>query len=631
MTSSARALLESAGDKLPSPSGVALSIMELWEDERTTVAQLGRLVQADPALSGRLIKVANSAAMGGRPVAAIPDAIVRVGMQTVGQLAVAFSLIDANTEGQCPAFDYNGYWSHCLHMAVLSRKLAQATRMAPPEDLFACGLLSRVGMLAMSTIYPEEYSALLESAPEDLTAAEKKQFGIDHNELSEALMLDYRVPQALVEPARYHEDPQLSNFDVNSRPAKLANLLHLAHRLANMALQSGADRSRQIIVNHSLAAGLGLNEETVRSIFDQGLEEWREWQKLLELPVLASPSYDDSGAEPGGAMHSAEPEPRKFLRAIVVEDTRTTGRVTALLSELDIVVSTCSDQSEALRVSIESRPDFYLIPATEHRLCRLIRSTEWGNSVYLISVLETPDESAVIDSFEAGADDVIAANLSSTELAARLIPVRRILDLDRAWRRDRGELRRIARELALAHRHQQVLSLTDYLTDLPNRRAAIQALKQAWCQSQRSGGTMGVLMIDIDHFKQINDRHGHAGGDQILKAVAAMLKGAAREEETMARVGGEEFLLISTNSGIRELIVAAERLRRTLESADFNYAGENISITVSMGLAEREPAFEDADILLNAADKALYEAKSSGRNRICFYQAGRIRSLQTPS
>lgn len=627
MMSSARALLESAGDRLPSPSGVALAIMELWEDDRTTVQQLSRLVQADPALSGRLLKLANSAAMGNRAVAAIPDAIVRVGMQTVGQLAVAFSLIDTNSEGECPAFNYENYWSHCLLMAVLSRGLAQATRLAPPEDLFACGLLARIGILALSTIYPEQYSLLLESNPENLAAAELKQFGIDHNELSEALMLDYRVPQALAEPARYHEDPQQSDFDPQSRPGKLANLLHLAHCLADMALQSGADRSRQGIVNKSLAAKIGLEEESLGTVFNRGLEEWQEWSKLLELPVRDTPSYEDDGSEQTEATEPEGSERQRRLRAILIDGNPAVARLESRLDELGVSVTICKDQNEALRISMESRPDFYVVPASDHRLCRLIRSTEWGSSVYLICVVAPPDESAVIESFEAGADDVVPADISSPELRARLVPVRRVLSLDRAWRKDRSELRRIARELALAHRHQQVLSLTDHLTNLPNRRAAMQALKQAWCQSQRNDKPIAVIMIDIDHFKQINDKHGHAAGDQVLKTVSAMLKSATREDETMARIGGEEFLLISANSGLRDLIVAAERLRRRLESATINQAGTAIRVTASMGIAEREPAFDDPDMLLNAADKALYEAKSSGRNRLCFYQGGRIRSL----
>lgn len=622
MTTPVRLLLESVGDRLPSPSGVALAIMELWGDERTTVQQLSNLVQTDPALSGRLLKLANSAAMGHRAVAATSDAIVRVGMQAVGQLAAAFSLIDGHTNGSCRGFDYNAYWSHCLLMAVIARGLAQSTRLAPPEELFACGLLSRIGVLAFATVYPQEYSELLASGPKELADAEKKRFGIDHNELSRELMLDYRVPQALAEPAFYHEHPDRSGFDRNSRPAKLAYLLHAAHRLANMTVQSGPDRSRQAIVNTTLWAKLGLDEATIADLFDRAVEEWQEWSKLLDLPVEAATSYDEISRD---ETVDGESEPdSSAITAIVVSPPGAHSSLVDRLRQLDVSVKVCPDESAALRVSMQARPQICVVPAGELRLCRLIRATEWGGSVYVLAVLDSPDESLLIECFEAGADAVIRSEITRKELQARLLPVRRISSLEQAWRKDRHELRRIAHELAIAHRHQEVLSLTDQLTELPNRRSAMQALNQAWSRSCRSGTPAGVAMIDIDRFKAINDRFGHAAGDQVLREVAVIMKEAAREDETIARIGGEEFVLISATSGLRELIVAAERLRRRLESTTIETAGHSIKLTASMGIAERESIHLNADMLLSDADEALYAAKSGGRNRIFFAKDGRI-------
>ena len=210
--SGAQVLLETAAERLPTPDGVAVAIMEAWEDDSTTVQQLARLVQTDPALSGRVLKLANSAAMGYRPVASVPEAIVRVGMQTVGQLAVAFSLIGREVNVACPAFDHQKYWSRCLLMAVISRQLGAATRLAPPDDLFACGLLARIGVLALVSVYPEAYNEILEQGHADIIALEKETFGVDHNEVSEAMMLSFSVPRALAEPARFHESPDQSGF-----------------------------------------------------------------------------------------------------------------------------------------------------------------------------------------------------------------------------------------------------------------------------------------------------------------------------------------------------------------------------------------------------------------------------------
>jgi len=630
MVAPARLLLDSAGDRLPSPSGVAMAIMELWGNERTTVNQLASLVQTDPALAGRLLKLANSAAMGHRAVVAISDAIVRVGMQAVGQLAVAFSLIDSHADGPCRGFDYPGYWSHCLLMAVLSRGLAQSTRLAPPEDLFACGLLSRIGVLAIATVYPNEYSDLLASGPQDLAVAEKECFGIDHGELSKELMHSYRVPRTLAEPASYHEHPDRSGFDPNSRPGKLAYLFHAAYRLASMTAESGPDRSRQAIVNTALWARLGLNEEAVADLFDRAVGEWQEWSTLLNLPVETAVSYERVSQGTPVAVSSAgeAAADSTALRVTMMSPPGTPLHLADRLRQLGALVEVCPDESAALRTAIQLRSQICIVPAEELRLCRQIRATQWGSSVYVLGVLDTPDDSLQIECFEAGVDALIRSEITSQELQARLLPARRLVNLEEAWRKDRRELRRIANELAVAHRHQEVLSLTDQLTELPNRRAAMHALNQAWSRSSRSETPVGVTMIDIDHFKDINDRFGHAAGDQVLRDVAATLQEAAREDETIARLGGEEFVLISATSGLRELIVAAERLRRRLESTIIETQGRSVKLTASIGLAEREAIHGNADMLLNDADRAMYAAKSGGRNRICYSQDGRIHPVR---
>ncbi|MCF7997172.1 MAG: HDOD domain-containing protein, partial [Chromatiaceae bacterium] len=140
--------------------------MELWEDEQTSVEQLSQLVKSDPALSGRLLRLANSAAMGTfSKVSSIPAAIVKVGMKTVGQLAVAFSLIDQYLDDHCKSFDYNKFWLQCVLTALICRGLGQQTALAPPDNLFSCALMMRIGLLAFATIYPDEYASLLDSQP----------------------------------------------------------------------------------------------------------------------------------------------------------------------------------------------------------------------------------------------------------------------------------------------------------------------------------------------------------------------------------------------------------------------------------------------------------------------------------
>ncbi len=626
-------LLASAAERLPTPDGVALAIMEAWENDRTTVQELARLVQTDPALSGRVLKLANSAAAGARrAVASVPEAIVRVGMQTVGQLAVAFSLISTESANDCPGFDRQQYWARCLLMAVLARSLGEATRLAPPEDLFACGLLARIGILGLASVYPEAYSKVLSAETDDLPALEKQTFGTDHNELSEAMMLDFYVPRALSEPARHHEAPEASGFDRGSRPQTLAVLLHLAYRLSEAAIHDGGKISEETAVIDAICGRLGLPEGRMSGIFDQALVEWRDWSKLLKLPAAKARGYaelDFSAPDSSVDEVSADTEVcsagNGALAAAVVADAAITRRLAASLAKTNIRFEACSKISEAIQLAINHQANVFFVCEDHTQLIDMVRSADVGDASYVFVVLEAPDPAREAQAYAAGAEDVITADIAPEHLRPRLQPAIRRLKRHERWRGDRRELRRIAKELALSHRQQQILAMTDPLTDLPNRRAGMEALDQAWAGSARAGTPCALLALDIDHFKAINDRFGHAVGDQVLRAVAEVLKDAVRREETIARIGGEEFLLISPNLSLRDAVVAAERLRRQLEAAKIAAVGDSVALTVSIGIAVREAQMQLPEELINAADKALYAAKNGGRNRIAMTVKGNIR------
>jgi diguanylate cyclase (GGDEF)-like protein len=167
-------------------------------------------------------------------------------------------------------------------------------------------------------------------------------------------------------------------------------------------------------------------------------------------------------------------------------------------------------------------------------------------------------------------------------------------------------------------RRLQHLSHHDALTGLLNRRAFDERLRQELAGSRRTGMPLGLLMVDVDHFKRINDRHGHAGGDEALRMVAHRLASAARSNDVVARLGGEEFgvLLPATDAaGIRH---AAERLRHAVGGQALSIAGREQAVTVSVGASMRLATHDDAQALLRRADQGLYRAKAEGRDRVVF-------------
>src|SRR4030065_2630258 len=181
--------------QLPSPRGIALAILEISQRENATLGEIARVVQTDPALSGRLIKLAHTASHIARPVASVQEAVVRQGMATVRQLALGFSLVDQYRNGACEAFDYQGYWSHSLLMALGMQALGMRVRVAAAGELVVCGLLAQVGRLALATVYPEAYNAVLmahhANPAQAIIVPERARLATDHTELGIVMMCDW--------------------------------------------------------------------------------------------------------------------------------------------------------------------------------------------------------------------------------------------------------------------------------------------------------------------------------------------------------------------------------------------------------------------------------------------------------
>ncbi len=168
---------------------------------------------------------------------------------------------------------------------------------------------------------------------------------------------------------------------------------------------------------------------------------------------------------------------------------------------------------------------------------------------------------------------------------------------------------------ALLYRAATQSALRDPLTDTGNRIAMDQTLQREIDMSRRHLQPLSLLMLDIDHFKQINDTHGHSAGDDVLKAVAASIKGQLRNVDMVFRFGGEEFLILLSNTGREAAAMVGERLRFAAQAKDYLADGKLIELTVSLGCATLLPG-ESVESLLRRADSALYVAKREGRNRL---------------
>jgi len=163
-------------------------------------------------------------------------------------------------------------------------------------------------------------------------------------------------------------------------------------------------------------------------------------------------------------------------------------------------------------------------------------------------------------------------------------------------------------------------ALRDGLTKVFNKKYFTDYLEKEFAFAARHAGPLALIFLDIDHFKKINDTHGHPAGDFVLSELSQMMADLLRTEDVLARFGGEEFTVLCRGSDQAGAKIVAERLRRTVEERKFTFGGKDIPVTISLGIASiPESGITDHAAFLAAADKALYEAKRSGRNRVCVH------------
>jgi len=235
-------------------------------------------------------------------------------------------------------------------------------------------------------------------------------------------------------------------------------------------------------------------------------------------------------------------------------------------------------------------------------LVRRIRSRTESPYLYTLLVSANDQKRQVVQGIQSGADDYIVKPFNPLELKARVNIAARILRYERG-RQDMID------QLA-------VLARTDGLTSLLNHAAIIRRLSEEISRARREERPLSVLLADIDHFKQVNDTHGHPAGDEVLRTVARRLSATVREVDLVARYGGEEFVVLLEGATPEGARIMAERLREAIAAEDIPTAEQPLRITLSIGVACYPVHGDERELLLARADQALYAAKHGGRNRV---------------
>lgn len=306
------------------------------------------------------------------------------------------------------------------------------------------------------------------------------------------------------------------------------------------------------------------------------------------------------------------------MRILIAEDDPISRRI--LKAKLvkwgyDVVV-TCDGDEAWLTLQTNDAPrlaiiDWMMPGVNGVDLCRRLRTACWESYTYIILLTALQREEDLVTGMEAGADDYITKPFRSNELRMRVRAGRRIVELQDALIDAREKLREKA-----CH---------DPLTGLWNHEEIFRILGRELVRAERLCGCLSVIMVDLDHFKRVNDHYGHMAGDAVLQLTARKMLSVIRDYDAIGRYGGEEFLIILPDTDHEGAVVLAEKLRIIMACNAIEIPEGMISITISLGVATNHKGMQsDVRSLIKSADIALYAAKEKGRNCVEFATDGLI-------
>ncbi|HSW45545.1 MAG TPA: GGDEF domain-containing protein [Phycisphaerae bacterium] len=491
-------------DNLPSLPTVAIQVLRMTQSENLSVADIAKVIQQDPALTGKLLRVVNSSLFGmSRKISSLQQAMVVLGLRTVRVIVLSFSLVDTLGKPESHFFDYRLFWRRSLTTAVAAKLMGEKTQRNGADENFVAGLLCDIGLLAAVHCARDLYHPVLAAYRDNrqtLQVAERQFLGLTHEDISAELLDHWGLPTELCEAVRTHHHPLAEPAPEGKTISQLSRALRAAALLAD------------VFVEDTQAGSL----ESIKQEIVSGLR-------------TAEPETDD------------------------------------LLKDLDAQVR---EMASLFAINIGQTMSYQEIQ---------------GNAVTQLARL------------------TMAAEIDRAQTAQR-----------------EQEARQQVQELNDQNRELTEKAATDALTEIANRMALEERLAEDCENARRNHTPIGVIMMDLDRFKKLNDTFGHQTGDEALRMVGGVLKQVVTETQFAGRYGGEEFALIVINVTARELRAMAEEIRLSIAKLRVPYEGRFIHFTASLGAAHMNPDDPELEprILFRRADEYLYEAKNNGRNRV---------------
>lgn len=298
--------------------------------------------------------------------------------------------------------------------------------------------------------------------------------------------------------------------------------------------------------------------------------------------------------------------------------------LSSVLSEEKYNIAVATSGEQAIDMIRDVDPDIVLLdimmPGVDgFDVCRQLKSCRETFSIPVIFLTAKNDTEDIVSGFKLGAVDFVSKPFNAAELKARVrthIELKRsrdiIIEMNKRLTWEIKEKERFAAELEKKNGILEKMAITDSMTGLYNHRTIIEILKKEITGARRYSQPLSILMIDIDHFKMVNDTYGHPYGDKVLIQISSIIKELLRDSDSAGRYGGEEFLVILPRADLKNAGITAERIRSKIE--DLEWDADKLRVTISGGLATLES--QNSTSLIKQADNCLYQAKHNGRNQI---------------
>lgn len=489
-------------ESLPSMPAVAFKVLELCRQDDVNIQDVAAVIEKDPALTGKMMKVANSSMFGmSKKVGTIQQAMVVLGLRTVKIMALGFSLVESMNGKSALGFDYPSYWRRSLSTAVAARQLSGVMGDVRRDEAFVGGLLCDIGMVAAERHPDRIYTSVIEqhrSLGGRIQDIEEEALGITHAQISAMMLANWSMPEMLSHAVSAHHGEAFD--DLEPRVKSLAATLWAASEIAELFCGDAGPSDFTGVWERTIAR-LGISSDGLEGVLEVLNEQVREAADMFSVQLGDEITYDVIRQ---GAMAQ---------------------------------LATLSMNAECERAVAENRAQ-----EAQSRLKTLGRLTE-------------------------------------------------------------------------TLKHQ---ATTDKLTGIANRRAFDMQLNEAISVAEETKSDLGLVLIDLDHFKKLNDEYGHLAGDETLRLIGRCLNKACDEACFAARYGGEEFALVVAEATARELRSLAEDVRKSISRIRFEHEGQAVGVTASLGAAHVSFVEESVHAveLIRRADECLYDAKREGRDRV---------------